>query len=710
MSSNNKISHLINSQVPFYVRNDHQTFVLFLSAYYEYLQQNNVTLNQGRVVERAQNILNYIDVDTTLADFSNKFYANFLKLLPQDMRADKEVIIKNVKDFYRSKGSEKSLKFLLRLLSDGNEANIYYPKLDILRASDGKWYIQKSLRVENTAIGGVANNDLIALQNFVSREVSGNTSNASAIIEKVDRFSENGTLINELIISSDKGTFLNGETVFTTFIENGVTKSLTANVFGGILNSINIIQPGSGYSVGNTVIITSNTGSGGKATISQVSAGNLASIRIDAPGAGFKAGEWMLFSGGGGAGANANVLTVDTSGTYHPNTYNVFSSIIQLEANTLLGNSVYSNLNTLLILPNANTTLINSLNSFSYGPIGPITSVSLRDRGSNYISIPTVDVIANTSIKSLGILGRMEVISGGLNYAVGDRIQFNNIPGGAGFGANAEVASIHGNGAINLVSFRANVGWAIGGFGYNQLKLPLANVVTTTGSGANVVVKAILGDGEIIGLTSSVLGAIERITITNRGFNYSTTPTLNLKQSGDGTAQAVATIVTGVYTYDGRYLNDDGHLSSYNFLQNRDYYQNFAYVVKIKKSLEEYKSYIESILHPGGTKIFGEYISEDNGQEQPRNSNYITDRAIIFVTGTYFTANNANGQNVQITYSGHNMANLDKVYLEFDVNSPVNLTNGIYSVSRVVSNTIFYVTHDYTIAGNTGNITFGRVI
>lgn len=707
MASNNRISNLVNSQVPFFVRNDHRTFVAFMEAYYEYLQQNNATLNQGRVVERAENLLNYIDVDTTLADFSQKFYQNFLSLLPNTIEADKEVIIKNVKDFYRAKGSEKSLKFLLRLLTDGNEADIYYPKLDILRASDGKWFIQKSLRVEDVRVAGVANTDLVALQNFVSHIATGNTSNASAVIEKVDRFYENGTLINELIISSDEGTFLNGETVFTTFIEEGATKSLSANVFGGILNSISITQPGSGYSVGNTVIIESDSGSGAMASVTQVSSGNLSSILVTAPGAGFKAGEWMLFTGGDGSGANANVLTVDTSETYHPNTYNIYSSIIQLEANTLLGNAVYSNLNTLLIQPNANTTLINSLNSFAYGPIGPITSVSLRNRGQNYTSVPTVDVIANTTIKSLGILGRMEVIDGGLSYSVGDRLEFTS---GIGYGANGEVKSVHGNGAINLVQFTANTGWVIGGFGYSQSALPTINVATSTGSGANVVVKAILGDGETIGLTTSVLGAIERITITNRGQDYTEAPTLNLTQSGDGTAQAIATIVTGVYTYDGRYLNDDGHLSSFNFLQDRDYYQNFSYVVRIKNSLEEYKQYIENIVHPGGMKLFGEYMTEDNGEEQVNSSNAHLDQTMLFYSGNFLTAGVANGQNVRVTATDHAMTANDTVYIEFLSGDQANLSNGIYTVGQVANTNVFYVVHPYAGSANAGTLSFGRVI
>jgi len=65
MASNNRISNLVNSQVPFFVRNDHRTFVAFLEAYYEYLEQTSNTLEGGKVIERRENLLNYMDIDKT---------------------------------------------------------------------------------------------------------------------------------------------------------------------------------------------------------------------------------------------------------------------------------------------------------------------------------------------------------------------------------------------------------------------------------------------------------------------------------------------------------------------------------------------------------------------------------------------------------------------------------------------------------------------
>ena len=107
--SNNKISNLINSQVPFFVRNDHQNFVTFLEKYYEYLEQND------KVVNRIKKSQTYRDIDLTETEFAEKLYDTFMKYVPKNILADKTLIIKHIKDFYRAKGTEKATRFLMRI-------------------------------------------------------------------------------------------------------------------------------------------------------------------------------------------------------------------------------------------------------------------------------------------------------------------------------------------------------------------------------------------------------------------------------------------------------------------------------------------------------------------------------------------------------------------------------------------------------------------
>ena len=684
--SNNKISNLISSQVPFFVRDDHTTFVRFLEAYYEFLEQ------EDQVVNSIKQVNTYYDVDLTIDDFSAYLYKTFLKLIPEDAIVDKDLILKNIKDFYRARGTEKAARFFMRALF-GEEIDFYYPKKDILKASDGKWYIQKSLRVNDTMVESVADDSLTALEHFIGIQIRGSSSNTTALVERVDRFYEQGTLIDELVISNIDGTFENGETVSGSWNDVESVKSISANIFSGILNTITIVNGGTGYSVGNPVILLSNTGSGACAYIAQVSTGNISALTIyqSMSGAGYQNTDNVVAFGGGGSGFSGYVSLVDTSEQYHPNTYNLAFSSISLEANTLIGNGKYSNLNSSLTDP-ANNWMANSMSYWDYTNTGPVLILTIGSAGSGYTSEPSLSVSANSRIKALGILGRMEIYDGGSGYAKGNKIEFLNVFGGYGSGASGNVKNVDGSGTITEVEFEEVPGHVTGGSGFNQLLLPVANVISSTGTGANIGVTAILGSGAVLQTANSSIGAIERIIITSRGTNYEDA-SVDLTGYGDGNANANASIITGVYIYPGRFLNDDGMLSSYNFLENRDYYQNFSYVIKIKKDINKYRSAAMALIHPAGMKMFGEYTSVDQLESFEPGSDTAAANRYKYTTHTYTKINGATSSSntINISYTSHGLSKNANVYLEFRSGGYNNVANGIYLVTNSTNTNHFLV-------------------
>lgn len=616
-SSNNKTSYLVQSQLPEFVRSDHPTFVEFVRAYYQYMEQ------EGEVQYVTKNFADYLDIDLITADIESDeevsnpeyytirdmLYEAYLKEFPQATVTDRNVILKHAREFYRARGTEKSGKFLARAIYN-KEAEFYYPKDNILKVSDGKWYVEKTLNIRDVKVDGIANND--AYPNFVNTTIRGETSNSTAIVEAINSYYDNGLLITELRLSGVEQDFENGEKLYTYFEEQGEVKELAANLFSGIITAAKIINSGAGYVQGASVPISSNSGSGGQIIISKVSRayleGKIKAISVVLPGAGFRANDQLLLVGGGGKDARANVLSVNPDETYHPSSYSIVASTIEMEANTPLNNLVFSNLNS----ANANTSMAAAMNYWNYDSCGPIVACAIVDPGTGYIELPTVDVISNTHIRSLGILGRMELINGGEGYEVGDAIEMVNKPGCYGIGGVGQVSVVDANGTITQIDWNDSVlGHNPGGQGYRQDLLPDAVVVSANGANANVVVTAILGDGELCEATANVLGAIEKLTVVSGGVGYLTAPTLDLSAMGDGTAQASANIVTGIYTYPGRYLNDDGQLSAYNFLQDRDYYQDYSYVIKIKESINRYRKTFRNLFHPAGTKMWGEYQFRD---------------------------------------------------------------------------------------------------
>lgn len=684
MKTNNKISNIVASQLPFYVRNDHENFVAFMEAYYEFLEQNNA----NGVVNISRTMLDQLDIDQTDL-FANNFYRNFISLIPQSAVADKNIITKKIKDFYLAKGSEKSVKFLTRILFN-EEADFYYPKTDILRASDGKWFIEKSIKITDIKVNNEANNAIDIANKFIGTKIVGQTTNASAIVEKVDSYYEGGSLVRELKITGQYKTFGFGESISAVFPENGAFKNISANLFSGGINTVKITNAGSSYNVGDQVVVEGGNGSGAIITVASIGTGSLTSIATLYGGAGYQVNNRLFFSATSGSGATGNVLTVKSDSSFHPNTYNICSSTISLESGTKIGNTKYSNLNASITDP-ANNWIQNSMSFFTYANTGPIVDSFLLSIGSNYTTRPTISAEANNRVRNLGILGRMEIIDGGQNYKVGDILRFENIPGGYGSGANGRVKTvdISASNTITSVEFVGVPGHIVGGTGYEQTRLPRINVQSTTGSGANIVATAILGFGERIVSVGSTEGSITALSILSRGSGYDSVPTLNLKSIGDGTAQAVATIITGSFEYPGRYLNDDGHLSSYNFIQDRDYYQPFSYVVKLKKSLDNYVKAMKDLIHPAGMKLLGEYVYSDNGESSNLMIRSIEDRISL---GTLRNYRHATG-NVTIQYSSHGLTTANSVYVEWVTGNLVtaNANVGLFNIRSIVNSNNFVI-------------------
>lgn len=705
--SNNKISHLINSQVPFFVRNDHEIFVSFIEAYYEYLEQND------KVINRIKNIQSFQDVDRTVDEFSDHLYDTFMRLISKDVVVDQALLLKNIKDFYRARGSEKSAKFLMRILFD-EEIGFYYPKKDVLRVSDGKWHIEKAIHIQDVKIDEEPATSVADLEKFLNTRIEGLKSEAQATIERVDRFFEKGIRIDELVLSRIDGDFIQGEQIRAKFPGTEAERTITANIISGVVSSITITNAGNLYEVGDPVIILSNTGSGACATIAAVTSGNISAMFVEAGGSGYREGDVVVITGGGGTGTSANVRNVNSDGTVHPNTYNITNSTISVEADTLLSNAIFSNLNS----SDINSTIRDSVHWWEYGNTGPVEVINVISVGEGYTSRPSLSISANSRIRELGIIGELEIVDGGQNYAIGDMIYIENIPGGYGTGALANVWNVNSaiSDAISEVRLIEMSGHTIGGGGYDMNYLPTCNIVSGTGTGANVIVKSLLGYGASLIAANTALGAIQRIILTSAGSGYAEEPIIDLTGSGDGKATATATYITGVFDYPGRYLNDDGHVSSYNFLQDRDYYQNFSYVIKTRQSIEKYRFYFKNLIHPTGTKLFGEVQTIDDSFTCNVSKDAVYDTSSLISSSTLTWAN-ANGAffNPTVYYPSHGLEIGNTITLEFTfgnvhniaVNTSAYTPNGIYTVANVNNSDVIEVHSGKWLQGSINTRTLG---
>lgn len=269
-----QISAALAKQLPEFIRSDYQTFVLFLEAYYEWLDEN-----YGK-----RNLEDLRNIDNTLDEYVQYFKNEINCVLsstttPNCENLNQKLFLRKLKDYYRSKGSEKAYEFLFRLLFN-KKPELYYPSTAVLKASDGKWQQDISIFVNVTA-GDI--NDIIG------KEITITTSSGplTVFVERVETIS--GT-VYELFVQRFFGEVAIGDAV--SHSSSGFT-----GVLGATTDDYIISVAGEDFTAGQIYNIDSAEGSGTKIKISEVdSNGGIETIQIIDFGTGYETGFFATIS------------------------------------------------------------------------------------------------------------------------------------------------------------------------------------------------------------------------------------------------------------------------------------------------------------------------------------------------------------------------------------------------------------------------------
>lgn len=262
-----KQSIAVQRQIPEHIRENYPVFVEFVKLYYEFLEETQAT--------KLETIR---DVDTTLDSFIDSFKSEVAKNMPIDLSTDRRLLLKHLREFYLSRGSEASYKFLFRTLFN-KEASLFYPSTQILRVSDGKWKQDISVFVqlneESLAnLPSITEADINGLAGKFFTITSGNKK-IQAYAEQVLRYNEK---IFEVFIQRD----------YANDIVVGATLSYddaTYKDFGGTIipcpAKISIYKPGKGFKVGQLYALKTNIGRGCIIKVTKVdTVGSIKAIQI----------------------------------------------------------------------------------------------------------------------------------------------------------------------------------------------------------------------------------------------------------------------------------------------------------------------------------------------------------------------------------------------------------------------------------------------
>lgn len=239
------ISEYIEQQFPAVYREDGPNLVAFTKAYYEFMENTSespITLSRSMFQNR--------DIDETLDSFLVHFKEKYLSEFPYAKAVDKRFAIKHIMDYYRSKGTPQATELLIRLLFN-EEATVYYPGDDILRASDSKYKIPKYIEVTQSARSA----------GFVENQITGSRSGATAFVEGLVKKRVQGRIIDILYLSDIKGSFRTDELVSDDGLLTNAPKII------GSLSSMNIVNGGRNNVIGDVFNVVDDTGRQGKVRV-----------------------------------------------------------------------------------------------------------------------------------------------------------------------------------------------------------------------------------------------------------------------------------------------------------------------------------------------------------------------------------------------------------------------------------------------------------
>ena len=252
------ISPLIENQFPQFYKEEGPQFIAFVKAYYEWMEQaNNVLYHTRRLPE-------YRDIDTTLDQFIVQFKEKYLKNIQFDTATNKQLLVKNSHNLYRSKGTDRAVDLFFKLVY-GTQAEVKYPGEDLFRLSDGIWQKPTYLEVTDTP----RNID------YVGKRIQGTRSNAIAFVERYIKRRIRDGYVNILYISNIEGNFEKNE-VLAYIANNNPRVYESSDPIGkspeliGSVREVVIQDGGRNFSIGDIVSFTSSQkGLGGLARVDQ---------------------------------------------------------------------------------------------------------------------------------------------------------------------------------------------------------------------------------------------------------------------------------------------------------------------------------------------------------------------------------------------------------------------------------------------------------
>ena len=414
----------------------------------------------------------------------------------------------------------------------------------MMKVSDGTWNTQTVLRVLSTQ------GETLSL---IGRQIKGRTSNATAIVENVEKFYVGADEVSEITINKETlvGTFAVSETIEGT--ESDQSDYYILATITGVPGTKTINNDGNLYTT-NDIIKISGGGQQASMQISDVGSGKITEIVVDNGGSGYKIGDILSFDNTGTFGSNASGVVTVVNGAVS----NEDTDHIVLEEETSAGDHLTGDK---IVFESGTGT-------------GDITDIYLTNGGDGYKSLPTVTVTSDSGTAS-------EILAYGNNVGRILGIKTSNL------GIKYENSPSPSLAFINNLFCTTVAG-------------TFTNGDTVTG-----------GNSSATGLVSGWDSSRNILKLKEVSGTFQANETVT---SGSGSAvlknidvASISLDVTGVVDTDGKFLNEKGHISETTMkVQDSLYYQDFSYVLKVGNSINSWRDAFKKTMHTSGFYFTGQ--------------------------------------------------------------------------------------------------------
>ena len=594
-------------------------------------------------IQNIQQLLAYADTDNTVYSFLDKFQHALMESIPESLAdgISKRNLIKNIRDLYETKGSEEGHKLFFRILFD-EESSLIYPRENVLRVSNGQWSDDYLMRV--TEIG------TSDYSQIVGQVVTGETSQASAVVQTVIKYKEGAQLVAELNLdrTTITGEFTIGETV--NAVSNELDQLIRAQV-SGIVDKVTIPESGAYYKVGDTAHFELLGSIGVQGAVSAVGAGGINEVHIEDGGTGYTYDDVVTFDNSNTNGGAASARITILGGSFDLEDATEIDNIVY-EGETHHNDIILESVDHILYEDGENivteyyTMIIDSTDGatgdagdqllFEDGgrifheespedETGLLIDSFLREESEEFtlqqerqltetdsLLLETGDllVLEEQTFTDLGVpaeaseITKIDIINTGDGYTTLPVLGVTSL-NGLGSGASILAKSTSGVGRVLSINV-TNLG-----LGYTSVPKITMN--------RNVIIENISGTFTIGDTFTSHTASVVSYNPLNRLLeletpveHFTTGDTITTSTGATATVvqcvhASATTGITAIANTGGNYITERGHISENSMkVQDSFYYQDYSYVVRIGESINQWRDSIRRSVHPAGWNVFGE--------------------------------------------------------------------------------------------------------